>query len=101
MNARLRLRCEWVSQRREFEGRTILPTPMPELFLPPKAAPQAPRSNGQGCRVIGTAKAKSDIFEITINQSAMGVVPVDLERGVPAAARHHEPENAWEEYGGR
>ena len=69
------------AKRSELDGLTIFATPMAALLLPPKAAPQAPRSNGPGCRVIGTAKAKSDLFEITINQSAIGVAPVDLERG--------------------
>ena len=53
------------------------------FVIPPEAAPKAPRSNGQGCRVIGTAKTKTQIFGITVNHRTIGVVPVDLERGVP------------------
>jgi hypothetical protein len=41
-----------------------------------------------GCRVIGTATAKNDIFAITINEATIGVVGIDLERG--AWPRHLE-----------
>jgi len=33
--------------------------------------------------VIGPATAKYEVFAITINGDTMGVVAVDLERGVP------------------
>ena len=37
-----------------------------------------------GCRVIGLATAKNDIFAITINRDTIGgIVGVDLERGAP------------------
>ena len=54
---------------------------------PPGDAPEAPRSNGQGGRVIGSATAKRDRFAITINgTNTIGViVAVDLERGAPVS----------------
>jgi hypothetical protein len=36
-----------------------------------------------GGRVIGPATAKYEVFVITVNGDTIGVVPVDLERGVP------------------
>lgn len=36
-----------------------------------------------GGRVIGPATAKYEVFAITVNGDTMGVVAVDLERGVP------------------
>jgi len=56
---------------------------MPGLVPSLQGAPQALRSNGRGCRVIGTATARNDIFAITVNEDTMGVVPVDLERSAP------------------
>ena len=36
----------------------------------------------RGCRVIDAAKAKNEIFAITVNEDTiLGVVVVDLERG--------------------
>jgi len=102
MNAKPRLSCSWVSKHCESDALLVSETLRPELLLPLKPSPEAPRSNGQGCRVIGTAKAKTDVFGITVNQRAIGVVPVDLERGVPAAvAGHRESANRLEEYCGR
>lgn len=59
-------------------------SPIPEMESTDKVAPRAPRSNGRGSRVIGTATAKNEGFAITVNQGhAIGViVGVDLERGV-------------------
>jgi len=34
--------------------------------------------------VIDAAKAKNEIFAITVNEDTMGVVVVDLERGAAA-----------------
>ena len=97
MNAKLQFRFSVGSHRFDFPGRILLMAPIQELVIPPKAAPPAPRSNGQGCRVMGTARAKSYLFAITINHSAIGVVPVDLERGVVAGADLRELANTSEE----
>jgi hypothetical protein len=64
---------------------------IPVLVIPPKAAPEAPRSNGQGCRVI----------TITINHSAIGVAPVGLERGVAARHEASQMRNTSEDSRGR
>jgi len=73
------------AKRLRLDGRIIFGTPMRELVPPPKAAPEAPRSNGPGCRVIRLAKAKTEVFGITVNHRAIGVAPVDLERGASGA----------------
>lgn len=60
---------------------------MPGLELPQKGAPQAPRSNGYGDRVIREATAKEGSFAITGDDvDTIGViVGVELERGAPAS----------------
>jgi len=85
----------------EINGRVFLEKPMTDLDIPPKAGPPAPRSNGQGCRVIRTARAKANPFAFTISHSTIGVVPVDLERGVRRRAGERELDNTREEYRGR
>ena len=67
----------------DFYVRVLSGSPIP--VPPAKGAPQAPRSNGWGCRVIGTATAKNNTFAITVNGGdTIGVVVgVDLERGAP------------------
>jgi len=87
MNARRHLRLPPLSAQGRFVGRVRLERATPQIAIPPKAAPPAPRSNGKGCRVIGTARAKDENFAITVNHRAIGVAPVDLERGVLATAR--------------
>ena len=74
----------------EIGGRVFLEKPMAGLLIPPDAVPPAPRSNGQGCRVIRTAKAKDNTFAITVSHRTIGVVPVDLERGVWRRAGERE-----------
>jgi hypothetical protein len=67
----------------DFYLRVFSGSPIPERGTH-EGAPQASRSNGWGSRVIGPATAKSDFFAITVNrQHTIGVVGVDLERGVP------------------
>lgn len=70
----------------DFYLRVLSGSPIPERGPHHEGAPEAPRSNGWGCRVIGPATAKNDIFAITVNRShTIGViVSVDLERGAPA-----------------
>jgi hypothetical protein len=65
-----------------FYLRVFSESPIPENV---EGAPEAPRSNGWGGRVIGPATAKNDIFAITVNRGhTIGViVGVDLERGGP------------------
>src|SRR5215212_4954330 len=87
MNARRQFRFPPLSAQGRFVGRVRLERATPQIAIPPKAAPPAPRSNGKGCRVIGTARAKDDPFAITVSHDTIGVVPVDLERGRLAAAR--------------
>jgi hypothetical protein len=69
----------------DFYLRVLSGSPIPETEPNDEGAPQAPRSNGRGCRVIGPATAKNDSFAITVNGSdTIGViVGVDLERGAP------------------
>jgi hypothetical protein len=69
----------------DFYLRVLSGSPIPETEPNNEGAPQAPRSNGWGCRVNGPATAKNDSFAITVNGSdTIGViVGVDLERGVP------------------
>ena len=85
----------------ERDGRVFLEKPMTDLVIPPNAGPPAPRSNGQGCRVIRTAKAKDNTFAITVSHRTIGVVPVDLERGVWRRAGERESDNPPEENRGR
>lgn len=68
----------------EFYAYVLSGSPIPETEPNDGVTPQAPRSNGRGGRVIGPATAKYEVFAITVNGDTMGVVPVDLERGVPA-----------------
>lgn len=72
----------------DISGRLLSESPMPELVRPEEGAPPAPRSSGMGCRVIGAATAKKEIFAITVNGcDTIGViVGVDLERGAPASS---------------
>jgi hypothetical protein len=85
----------------EIDGRVFLEKPIAGLVIPPDAVPPAPRSNGQGCRVIRTARAKDNTFAITVSHRTIGVVPVDLERGVRRRAGERESVNPPEEYRGR
>lgn len=64
--------------------RVDLGSPIPEMEPTNEGAPHAPRSNGLRDCVIGAATAKNDIFAITVNGDAIGVIVcVDLERGAP------------------
>ena len=67
----------------DFYVRVLSGSPIPEREPNHEGAPQAPRSNGCGGRVIGPATAKNDVFAITVNgRDTIGViVAVDLERG--------------------
>ena len=85
----------------EIDGRVFLEKPMAGLVIPPNAVPPAPRSNGQGCRVMRTARAKDNSFAITVSHRTIGVVPVDLERGVWRRAGERESDNRPEENRGR
>jgi hypothetical protein len=69
----------------DFYLRVLSGSPIPEREPNNSGAPQAPRSNGWGSRVIGPATAKNNSFAITVNGSdTIGViVSVDLERGAP------------------
>jgi hypothetical protein len=69
----------------DFYVRVLSGSPAPELVSPEMGVPQAPRSDGSGCRVIRAATAKEGFFAITVNSSdTIGViVRVDLERGAP------------------
>jgi hypothetical protein len=80
----------------KIDRRVCLEKPMAELPIPPNAGPPAPRSNGQGCRVIRTARAK-DTFAITVSHRTIGVVPVDSERGVGRRAGEREFDHTLEE----
>ncbi len=72
-------RAQLVHQH-HFCARLLSKSPLPELVFP--SAPPALRSSGWGCRVIDAAKAKNEIFAITVNEDTiLGVVLVDLERG--------------------
>src|SRR2546423_15273734 len=82
-----RAACARLIHQNHSYAHLLSKSPLPELVFPP--APQALRSNGRGCRVIKAAKAKNDIFAITVNENTiLGVVPADLERS--AAARAEE-----------
>lgn len=73
---KLPLRCPLVPPS-EFFGRLLSESPMPELVRPGKGPPPAPRSSGMGCRVIGAATAKKEIFAITVNGcDTIGVIVV-------------------------
>ncbi|HEV2839863.1 MAG TPA: hypothetical protein VGW39_00925 [Chthoniobacterales bacterium] len=74
------------SRSHDFFLRVDLGSPIPEMEPPDEDAPQVPRSNGSGGRVIRAATAKNDLFAITVNAGdTIGViVRVDLERGAPA-----------------
>jgi hypothetical protein len=69
----------------DFYVRVLSGSPIPEMEPNDEGAPEAPRSNGWGCRVIGPATAKNEVFAITVNgKDTIGViVGVDLERGAP------------------
>jgi hypothetical protein len=54
---------------------------MAESVIPPEAAPTAPRSNGKGLPCDGDGESEDPNFAITVDRSAIGVAPVDLERG--------------------
>jgi hypothetical protein len=81
----------------KIDGRVFLEMPMAELPIPPNAGPPASRSNGEGCRVIRTARAKDNTFAITVSHRTIGVVPVDLERGVGRRAGDREFDHTLEE----
>ena len=69
----------------DFYMRVPPGSPIPEMEPSDEDAPEAPRSNGWRSRVIGSARAKTGSFAITVNRRhTIGViVAVDLERGVP------------------
>ena len=70
-------------------------------LIPPKAAPPAPRSNGKGLPCDGDGESEDSSFAITVDRSAIGVAPVDLERGVPAALDISKRADLSEENRGR
>ena len=69
----------------DFYVRVLSGSPIPEMEPSDEDAPEAPRSNGLRCRVIGPATAKTGSFAITVNgKDTIGViVGIDLERGAP------------------
>ena len=53
----------------DFYPQMFSESPIPEAVLPDRGAPRAPRSNGLGCRVISSARAKKGFFAIMVNRS--------------------------------
>jgi hypothetical protein len=66
----------------EFYVRVLSGSPIPEME-PNDGSSASAALQRSGGRVIGPATAKHEVFAITVNGDTIGVVPVDLERGVP------------------
>jgi hypothetical protein len=71
----------------EFYVRVLSGSPIPETESPRGGYSASAALQRLGGRVIGPATAKYEVFAITVNGNTIGVVAVDLERGVPVRKR--------------